>query len=168
MPDYDRFLDFLATEDIGDVRRDEPLREHSTLRIGGPAALFVEPRCREHLCLVLRHTANAKIPALVIGDGSNLLFDDAGFRGVVIRIGRHLSAVTIEGTYIRAEAGVWVPRFARAVGRAGLAGLEHVVGIPGTLGGLIVMNGGSQRNNVGEVVRRVWAVDAQGRPHNLS
>jgi UDP-N-acetylmuramate dehydrogenase len=168
MPDHRSFLDSLVAEDIGDARRDEPLSGHSTLRIGGPADLFVEPHRAEQISRVLARTAESGVPVVFIGDGSNLLFDDAGVRGIVVRIGRSLSRVAIQDTRVEAEAGVWVPDLARRVGKASLTGLEHAVGIPGTLGGLIVMNGGSRRESVGQVVRRVWVLDRAGALRALS
>jgi UDP-N-acetylmuramate dehydrogenase len=151
-----------AFEDFGDIHRNELLSRHCTWRIGGPADVLVEPRNLEQLSRLRRYIDDNNIASVVIGDGSNLLFDDAGFRGVVVKIGRSLSAFSIDGRMVRAEAGVAVPRLARVVGLAGLTGIEHTIGIPGTLGGLIVMNGGSQRKGIGEVVMTVEAMDCRG------
>jgi UDP-N-acetylmuramate dehydrogenase len=97
-----------------------------------------------------------------VGHGSNLLFADEGFDGVCVRIGDGLAEVDIRDRVVRARAGVWVPRLARATAKAGLAGFEHIVGIPGTLGGLVVMNGGSQRQAIGSRVRRIRSMTPQG------
>ena len=97
-----------------------------------------------------------------MGNGSNLLFSDAGLRGAVLKIGRKFSRYTVKDNVITAQAGAWVPALARTAARMGLSGLEHAAGIPGTLGGLIYMNGGSLRHNIGEIVRRVWAMDHFG------
>ena len=145
----------------------EPLRNHSTWRIGGPADVLVEPSSWEQVALVLQHTHEHGIPAVVIGKGSNLLFDDRGLRGVVIKIGRRLSRLTIAGTIIQAQSGISAPRLARAVGLAGLRGLEHVVGIPGTLGGLVFMNGGSLRRAIGDAIVEVRTMDRQGNTRTL-
>lgn len=158
----------LAKLAVGDIFVSEPLRNHCTWRIGGPADLLVEPRSFEQLSQLRRYINKHKIASIVIGEGSNLLFDDAGFRGVVVKIGHSLSALNIDGTRVQAEAGIAVPRLARAVGLAGLTGIEHIIGIPGTLGGLIVMNGGSRRKSVGEVVRMVEAMDCHGEIHGIS
>jgi UDP-N-acetylmuramate dehydrogenase len=163
-----KVLEGLVELDVGDICEQEPLSRHCTWRIGGPADVLVEPRSIEQLCRLRRYIKACEIVSVVIGDGSNLLFDDAGFRGVVIKIGRSLSALSIDGRMVRAEAGVAVPRLARAVGLAGLTGIEHTIGIPGTLGGLIVMNGGSRRKSIGEVVRMVEAVDCRGGDHRIS
>ncbi len=166
--DHDRFLDVLARQNIGTVRRNQLLREYSRWRIGGPADLLVEPHCIEHIQAVLECTRNSDIPLVIIGDGCNLLFSDEGIRGVVMKIGRRLSRVSVHGSRVRAEAGAWIPGLARLIGAAGLVGVEHTVGIPSTLGGLIVMNGGSQRRGIGEVVDCVDVVERDGRRHRVS
>jgi UDP-N-acetylmuramate dehydrogenase len=152
---------FLAEQSLA-LRVDEPLKNHCTWRIGGPADYLVEPASWKQVGAVLRWASDRGVPAIVIGKGSNLLFDDAGFRGIVIKIGRKLSHIAISGTTVRAESGISAPRLARAVGLAGLGGLEHIVGIPGTLGGLVAMNGGSQRKAIGDVITEVTAMDRQG------
>ena len=149
----------------GELLVDEPLRNHGKWRIGGPADLLVQPQSVEQVARLRQYLHDRAIAWVVIGEGSNLLFDDAGFRGVVIKIGRPLSAFGIQGRRVWAESGIAVPRLARAVGLAGLTGIEHTIGIPGTLGGLIIMNGGSQRKGIGDVVRWVEAMDRQGELH---
>jgi UDP-N-acetylmuramate dehydrogenase len=152
----------LAREDIGEVLLDEPMGLHTTWRIGGPADLYAEPSSIEQAALLLRLASEAALPVVVIGEGSNVLFDDAGVRGIVLRIGRGLSDLAIEGTTVRVQAGVAAARLARETARLGLGGLEHIGGIPGSIGGLIVMNGGSRGHNIGESVVEVQALDRQG------
>src|SRR5512142_300319 len=84
----------------------EPLRKHGTWRIGGPADFLVEPSSWEQVALVLQYTHQNDIPAVVIGKGSNLLFDDGGFRGVVVKIGRKLARLDIAGTIVQADSGI--------------------------------------------------------------
>ena len=151
---------FLALRQAGlELRRDEPLSRHCTWRIGGPAALLVEPRSAAELAAALRLAKTIGIPVVVIGRGSNCLFNDAGIAGLVIKIGPALAGWQIAGDRITAEAGTVPWRLARAAGRAGLAGLQHIIGIPGTLGGLVAMNGGSLRQNIGDVIEWVEAID---------
>lgn len=152
----------------GRIEQQADLRRLSRWRIGGPASGFVEPASAAELRATLALLAETGVPTLVIGDGSNLLFDDAGFAGVIVKIGPRLGAFQRDGKRVRAEAGLWVPRFARELGRHGLSGLEHTVGIPGTLGGLIYMNGGSQRKGIGSNVVTVRGCDMQGRPFERS
>lgn len=152
----------LPNVDVGDIYFDIPLRKFSWLNIGGPADVLVEPKSIVQVQNLLKLLRKSELPYIVIGDGSNLLFDDAGLRCVVIKIGRALSTLYFEGTVVTAEAGVFVPRLVRRLGNAGLSGLEHAIGIPGTLGGLVLMNGGSQRKGVAENVLKVWAVNELG------
>ena len=152
----------IKTLGLNRISVDEPLCNHSTWRIGGPADILVEPETVEEISRLRSYVNQNDIPCVIIGEGSNLLFDDAGLRGIIIKIGRALSSVRIAGNVVYAQAGIAVPRFARIVGLAGLTGIEHTIGIPGTLGGLVAMNGGSQRKNLGIVIEFVEAVDSEG------
>lgn len=155
-------LRHLAGQDVGRCSFAEPLRNHGWWRIGGPADLLVVPRTILQVQTLMRELHRLSLPFVVIGDGSNVLFDDAGVRGVVVKIGRDLAHWEIQDQTITAEAGAFVPGLIRRIGRAGIGGLEHAIGIPGTLGGLVLMNGGSMRQNVGSRVDRVWAVGRDG------
>lgn len=147
--------------DVG-LRRAAPLAELCWFRIGGPAALVAEPRSLDGAARLFAALGGMGVAPLVIGDGSNLLFDDAGFDGVVVRIGRALSRIQVEGAELVVEAGAWTPRVALAAQRAGLTGIEHVIGIPGAFGGLVAMNGGSRRESIGTALVEVEHVDGSG------
>lgn len=162
LQDLDTRLRTFAGRDVGHATWGAKLSRHCFWRIGGSADLMVEPGNVDQVRTALSALHELDLPYVVIGEGSNLLFDDAGVRGVVLKIGYRLSRVSIQGGEIDAEAGVYVPTLARKTARAGLTGLEHIVGIPGTLGGLLVMNGGSQRNAIGANVVRVWVVGSDG------
>jgi UDP-N-acetylmuramate dehydrogenase len=142
--------------------RDEPLSRHSTWRIGGPADMMVFPESPGHLRDLIAWVRGQKMPWIVIGKGSNLLFSDGGFRGVVIKLDRGMSEVMIQGRRVTAQSGVSMPRLARLTGRAGLTGLEHTVGVPGSLGGLVAINGGSLRQSIGDVIKTVTVVTPEG------
>jgi len=167
MADCNEALNRIARADVGTVRRDEPLRPHSTWRIGGPADLWIEPHGADHVVNFIRAVRADPVPFVVVGYGSNLLFDDAGLRGAVLMCGRRMARFSIDGATVWAQAGVTVPRLALSAGRAGLTGLEHTIGIPGTLGGLVAMNGGSKRRSIGEVVRTVTVVTRDARTEVL-
>lgn len=144
-----------------------PLAPLSRWKIGGPASVLVEPGSATEAAAVMAIMADRAEPLFVMGDASNVLFDSAGYGGVVMRISRRMSRMRLEGNTVWAEAGIWVPLLARRVGCAGLSGLEHTIGIPGTLGGLILMNGGSQRKGVGLNVDRVLCADEAGALFSL-
>jgi len=162
--DYQEML----VSDLGQVTVDEPLSRHNSWQIGGPADLFVEPENPTQVAKVMRFVLHYRLPLVVIGQGTNLLFDDSGVRGVVMKIGARMDSIEIVGTRIVAGAGAWVPRLARFAMRAGLSGLEHCIGIPGTLGGLVLMNGGSHRRGIGEQVVCVTVVDQDATIYQLS
>jgi len=157
-------LDEIAGRDVGLVRRHEPLSRHCTWRIGGPADLLVEPGNVEQAVLLVKSVADAGLPLVVIGKGSNLLFSDRGIRGVVMKIGNRMANFSARGNRLFAAAGISMPWFARKAGRMGISGFEHTVGIPGTLGGLVLMNGGSQRKSIGTNVTRIWGITRAGGP----
>ena len=161
-------LQNIAAAAGGNIVWDAPLAQHNSWKIGGTADLLIEPELTEQVATVLRLTKEYRVPLVVVGQGTNLLFDDAGVRGVVLKIGSQLGKVNIDGETIIAGGGAWVPQLARLSMRAGLTGLEHTIGIPGTLGGLVMMNGGSQRKGIGENVVSVTVADTNGEIRQLS
>jgi UDP-N-acetylmuramate dehydrogenase len=164
---FPKLVQFVDTG-VGGTLFDAPLADHNSWQIGGPADLLIEPETIAQVARVVSFARRHEIPLMVIGQGTNLLFDDSGLRGIVLKLGERFSRVEISGNKIVAEAGAWVPGLARKAMLAGLSGLEHTIGIPGTLGGLVLMNGGSQRKGIGENVRRVWAVDQDGTQLELN
>ncbi len=166
--EFEKIAAWLSTADVGRVRYQVDLAQHTTWRIGGPAAAMVEPQNAQQISRLLKLALVHDCPLVVIGQGSNLLFDSAGLRGIVIKIGHGMDAISIVGETIRAQGGAWVPQLARLAMNAGLTGLEHCIGIPGTVGGLVLMNGGSHRHGIGENVRQVTVVTRQGEIQELS
>ena len=152
----------LSQLDVGRVQFNAPMAEHTWWHIGGAADLLVEPCRIDQVQTLMKALRYLKLPSIVIGRGSNLLFDDRGVRCVVVKIGRTLSRISIQGEFVISEAGAFVPCLVRNIAHSGLSGLEHAVGIPGTIGGLVLMNGGSMRKSVGNNVEKVWAVNSTG------
>lgn len=146
----------------GGVTTEENLSQLSQWKVGGTADLVLRPGSTQEVAALRAHFAALGITPLVIGSTTNLLFSDEGLRVPCICIGSRMAALEIDGGDVRVGAGHWVPHLARRLMQAGLTGLEHTSGIPGTLGGLVCMNGGSQRKGVGDHVVRVDSVDAQG------
>lgn len=158
----------IARAASGSWQRDVSLATLGRWRIGGPADLVITPANIAALGATLAAVIQTGVPYVVIGDGSNLLFDDAGFRGVVIRIGRAFDEFSVDDDgIVTAGAGLWVPSFVRQVIAHGMAGATHAIGIPGTLGGLVTMNGGSQRHGIGEHVESVDVVERGGNPRRF-
>lgn len=144
------------------IRQNEPMKLHTTWRIGGPAEQFVQPESVEELQQALQEASRSGKPFYVLGGGSNLLVADEGIAGTVIQLGGSLAGLEINGTTIKAQAGVPLPFLARKAADAGLSGLEFAAGIPGTVGGAVVMNAGAYGSQISNVVRRVECCNAQG------
>jgi UDP-N-acetylmuramate dehydrogenase len=157
----------LAAMDVGLCTPDALLGPRTTWRIGGPARLLVEPSSVEQLAQAVRYLSMRDVPGCVIGRGSNLLIDDAGVAGVVVVLGARMARVQWDGPRVTVQAGVSVPRLALQACQRGLSGLEHTAGIPGAIGGLIAMNGGSERQAIGSVVRELTVVDQAGQIHTM-
>lgn len=146
-----------------------PLSELSYWKIGGIAQCVVEPNSIECLQDALKITSEfPDVAKLIIGDCSNLLFDDEGFNGVLIKIGNELSEITFNGDEVYCEAGAWVPEVAYHCYRRELSGIEHICGIPGRIGGLVYMNGGSQRRGILENVKSVVVLDQEGNKNTVT
>lgn len=146
----------------GKVAADEPLSRHTTWRVGGPADIFIAPASREELLLALRLLAAAGIPWLAIGAGSNLLVRDGGVRGAVIHTGAMRQLAFTPGRLVEAEGGVPLMTLIRETAARGLAGLEALAGIPGTVGGGVVMNAGAGGQEMAGVVQEVVLAGADG------
>jgi UDP-N-acetylmuramate dehydrogenase len=124
------------------ARRDHPLGARTTYRVGGTAALSVEPGDEEELVAVARVLGGLDVPVLVVGKGSNLLVADRGFDGLAVSLGEGFETLSFEGNQVRAGAALSLPVLARRTAAAGLAGLEWAVGVPGSVGGAVRMNAG--------------------------
>jgi UDP-N-acetylmuramate dehydrogenase len=136
---------------VRDVRRAEPAARHVQFRIGGPVDLLVIPRNLEELRATCAALFAAGVRPVVIGQGSNVLVGDRGIRGVVVKIGKGCDGVTVDGPAVTAEAGAGLPALALQTARRGLAGLEFAAGIPGSVGGAVVMNAGAHGHAMDEV-----------------
>jgi len=153
---------------VGDLDETVPLAPFTTWRIGGPAELLAVPRDAADLALAVRWAAGRGVPWRVLGNGSNLLVADEGVAGLVLRVRKALDEVRVEGRRIEAGAGAMLPLLANQAAAAGLAGIEFGAGIPGTLGGAIVMNAGWHEHEIGAFVERVCCLEPDGSTHALS
>lgn len=149
------------------VLTEEPMSSHTTFRIGGPADYFVLPENAEELKSVLKLCAEEQMPYFILGNGSNLLVGDQGFRGVVIQLYKNFDGIEIQGTTVRARAGAMLIRVAKEAARAGLTGLEFASGIPGTVGGAMVMNAGAYGGEMKDVVTSVLVLSKDGEIRTL-
>ena len=150
----------------GDVRVYEPLSKHTTLRVGGPAQFWVEPRNENAFAELIRFCRSENLPLFVIGRGSNLLVRDGGIRGVVVHPrGGDFDKIEVDSNEITAGVGAKLKEVAYAGKAAGIGGLEWMEGIPGAVGGGLRMNAGAMGAQTFENVVRVSYLDAEGNPH---
>jgi UDP-N-acetylmuramate dehydrogenase len=155
-------FDTLRTRLKGRVTANEPLSRHTTWRVGGPADLFIVPADRADLVLVLQLLATVGVPWVVLGAGSNLLVRDGGVRGAVLHTGCLRRLTFVEDDIVHAECGVPLMTLVRETAARGLAGLEELAGIPGTVGGSVVMNAGAADREMADVVQEVTLAGPQG------
>lgn len=140
----------------------EPMKDHTSFRIGGPATLFVTPESEEALLQVLRILREEDVPHFILGNGSNLLVADEGYDGVVVQIGKKLSGITVEGTRVRAMAGALLSQIAARAAEASLNGFVFASGIPGTFGGACIMNAGAYGGEIKDVIEEATVLGQDG------
>lgn len=146
---------------------DEPMSRHTTFQIGGPADALVIPTSEEELQRIILFCREKKLPYYIIGKGSNLLIRDKGIRGAVIKIDQPLGHLEFSGHQVKAGAGLSLGELSRKVAERGLSGLEFAIGIPGSLGGALVMNAGAYDGEMKDVVTSVRVLDEKGRCFTL-
>ena len=144
------------------IFENEPMTNHTSFRTGGAAKYFVTPSSCEEVVKLVNSLKNNSKNYIVIGNGSNLLVSDHGFNGIVISIGKKMSDITVEGTTITAMAGAFLSRIAYAAQKNSLSGFEFASGIPGFLGGAIVMNAGAYGGEMKDVVRETTYLSSDG------
>lgn len=144
------------------IKKDEPMKKHVTFRVGGNADYFVTVKNADEIAAVINLCKEEKVPYFIMGNGSNLLVGDKGIRGVVIQIARDMNEIEVDGETITAMAGALLSKIAGAALNAGLTGLEFASGIPGTLGGAVVMNAGAYGGEMKDVLDMVRVLTPEG------
>lgn len=158
----------MALHELGvPFQQNVPMAAHTSLRVGGPARFFVEAHDENSIARALRAAKVAGAPIYSIGNGSNLLVRDGGINGFVLRVASDMAAIEVNGTRIRAQGGARLSQVALAAQGAGLAGLEALSGIPGTIGGALAMNAGAYGTEIGSLVESVRVIDPEGQAHRL-
>ena len=143
-------------------RENEPLAAHCTFKIGGPAQLFVMPENEQQLCSAVALCKEQAVRYYLLGNGSNILFVDEGFSGVVIDVSALDAEIAVEDTVLTAGAGVRLAALCKAALKHGLSGLEFAYGIPGTVGGAVYMNAGAYGGEMKDVLTTVRYLAAEG------
>ncbi|HET7628788.1 MAG TPA: UDP-N-acetylmuramate dehydrogenase [Bacillales bacterium] len=158
----DKLKEQLAATGAGKVSTREPLEKHTTMKVGGPADVFVEPASIEGLKQIVEIVRTAGVPWRVIGRGSNLLVDDDGIAGVVIKLGRGLDDITIEGEEVTVGGGYSLVALSAIISRKGLSGLEFAGGIPGSVGGAVYMNAGAHGSDISNIFKKAQILFEDG------
>ena len=141
---------------------EEPMKKHTTFRIGGPAEYLILPQTAEEIADVVKLCRQEEIPWYIVGNGSNLLVADEGVRGVVIQLLRNFNQIQVEGCQIRMQAGAQNAAVAKRALDASLTGFEFAAGIPGTIGGAVVMNAGAYGGEMKDILKEVTVLDQNG------
>lgn len=144
------------------IYTDEPMSLHTTFRVGGPATCFIVPETMEELVSVIKYLQKAEIPYFLMGNGSNLLVSDKGYDGVIVQVGPKMEQVCVAGNTLRVSAGTSMAKAAKVAADNSLTGLEFASGIPGTVGGGVVMNAGAYDGEMSFVVKTVKVLDSEG------
>ena len=165
-------MDGLITEiqelNIGKVKKNEPLSLHTTMKIGGPADLLIEPSSLENIQKVISFINERKLKWRAIGRGSNLLVSDKGIEGVVIKLGSGLDHLSINDSTIRVGGGHSLISLSTLISKKGLAGLEFASGIPGSVGGAVYMNAGAHGSDISKILTKAHILFEDGEIKWLS
>ena len=151
----------------GFIFEKEPMKQHTTFRVGGPADVLVTPSAEE-LPEIVALCQKFGVPYYIVGNGSNLLVGDKGIRGVVIEMTSRMGDIVCEGETVIAGAGASLGRVAAKAAEEGLTGIEFAAGIPGTVGGAVVMNAGAYGGEMKDIITSVLVMDEFGEKKELS
>ena len=147
----------------GSFFENEPMSKHTSYGIGGPALAYIIPKDKNDLTVILNHANNYKIPVYFIGSGSNLLVSDAGIEGIVLSPQKSLKKLEINDNFIIAESGVMLGKLVKESIKRNLTGLESLVGVPGTLGGALIMNAGAFGGEISNYLVSVDVITSKGK-----
>ncbi len=144
------------------IKKDEPMGKHTTFRVGGNADFFVEIGSDRELANIIKYLKQTDHSYFILGNGSNLLVGDKGYDGVILHLGERFARIRVENETVTAQAGALLSTVAKAAAKNGLTGLEFASGIPGTIGGAMVMNAGAYDGEMKQVVTQVTLLTEEG------
>ena len=148
--------------DPQDILKNEPMSRHTTFCVGGEAEAFLRIRNKEQLEKLIPYFKLAELPYFVIGNGSNLLVGDKGYHGIILYLGDGMDQIRVDGNRLTVQAGCLMSRIAREACEHALTGFEFASGIPGSIGGGVVMNAGAYDGELGQIVTKVWVMNEEG------
>ena len=158
----------IVTHSGSRLRFGEPLAKHTHFGIGGEATVYLEISTVSELAALARFHKQWDVPVAVIGRGSNLLVSDRGFKGIGLRLVGELAKLEVDGNIVSVGAGLALPALSKAMSQRGLSGVEFALGIPGSVGGALIMNAGAWGSSFGDVVTNVTVMNAAGDILNLT
>ena len=150
------------------VKLQEPMSKHTTFRIGGPADFYLCPHSTKEVQQAVQICKEENLPYFILGNGSNLLVSDKGYRGVIIQLWKNFSDISVKDCCITAKAGALLSKVAAEALEEGLTGMEFASGIPGTIGGAVFMNAGAYGGEMKDIIKEVKVLDDQGEVRVLS
>lgn len=150
------------------VKQQEPMSKHTTFRIGGPADFYLCPHSTKEVQQTVQICKEENLPYFILGNGSNLLVSDKGYRGVIIQLWKNFSDISVKDCCITAKAGALLSKVAAEALEEGLTGMEFASGIPGTIGGAVFMNAGAYGGEMKDIIKEVKVLDDQGEVRVLS
>ncbi len=156
-------METLSTMTKGSFLKDEAMAKHTSYRIGGPANAYITPRDKDDLSQILQFANQHGIATYFVGSGSNLLVADEGIEGLVITLGKSLKRLEITGATVFAESGVMLGKMVKECISRNLSGVESMIGVPGTLGGALVMNAGAFGGEISNYLKHVTVMEMDGQ-----
>ena len=153
---YNKLTDYIEAERI---YREEPMKKHTTFRVGGNADYFVVPKTEKEVERIVGLCKEEGMPYYILGNGSNLLVGDKGYHGVIIQICKEMNEISVEDNFLNVQAGALLSRVGNVALEAGLAGFEFASGIPGTMGGAVFMNAGAYGGEMKDILTEVTVLD---------
>ena len=156
------------------IKLDEPLKNHTSIRLGGPAEYYVVPETAEQLRKILFLTTEQEVDCYILGNGTNVIFSDKGYKGVVVKMGPPQDLISIlpvpeeDRALMRVGAGASLAKAAMQAAEAGYAGMEFAAGIPGTIGGAVLMNAGAYGGEMKDIIQDVLVINSMGRYENYT
>ena len=156
--------EFLADDH---VKMDEPLHLHTLTKMGGPADIFVTPTTEDETAFAVKYAYKNNIPLLLLGNGSNMVVRDGGFRGIVLTL-KSLEAIRIDGTHVYAQGGANIKKVSKIVAAKQLTGFEFACGIPGSIGGAMAMNAGAYGGEIKDIIKQATVLSKEGEKLVLS
>ncbi|MAP71388.1 MAG: UDP-N-acetylenolpyruvoylglucosamine reductase [Candidatus Marinimicrobia bacterium] len=147
----------------GSLLKNEAMAKHTSYGIGGPAKAYVKPKDEVDLANILKFASKHKISTFFIGSGSNILVSDDGIDGIVITLGKSLKKLIIKGTSVYCQSGVMLGKFVKECISRNLSGVESLIGVPGTVGGAIIMNAGAFGSEISNYLKKVTVMTMSGQ-----